>query len=135
MTCQNDLRVCKAAELQGCDGEDALTTHSMHSHSYTLLAYRWAGQLEAARAHRIPHPCGLRTRLESTTSLAMALQKTGVTVEGGETERLAELFEACKNGDLDRVAQLTSAELINAQDVSGRKSTPLHFAAGKFMAR
>lgn len=63
----------------------------------------------------------------------MASQKTEVAIEGGELQRLAELFEACKNGDLDRAAQLNSPEVVNAQDVSGRKSTPLHFAAGMFM--
>ena len=40
------------------------------------------------------------------------------------------LFEACKNGDLERVASLLSPETVNSRDVAGRKSTPLHFAAG-----
>jgi tankyrase len=40
------------------------------------------------------------------------------------------LFEACKNGDLERVASLLSPESVNSRDVAGRKSTPIHFAAG-----
>ena len=40
------------------------------------------------------------------------------------------LFEACKNGDLEKVANLLTAENVNSRDVAGRKSTPLHFAAG-----
>lgn len=43
------------------------------------------------------------------------------------------LFEACKNGDLERVASLLAPESVNSRDVAGRKSTPLHFAAGIVM--
>ncbi|CAF2591790.1 unnamed protein product [Rotaria sp. Silwood2] len=45
-------------------------------------------------------------------------------------ETLKELFEACRNGDLVKVKKLISPESINAQDVLGRKSTPLHFSSG-----
>lgn len=41
-----------------------------------------------------------------------------------------ELFEACRNGDVSRVRRLVDSVNVNAKDVSGRKSTPLHFAAG-----
>ncbi|KAF7997870.1 hypothetical protein HCN44_009268 [Aphidius gifuensis] len=43
---------------------------------------------------------------------------------------LRELFEACKNGDLTRVKKLVNQKTVNARDTAGRKSTPLHFAAG-----
>ncbi|XP_014295007.1 poly [ADP-ribose] polymerase tankyrase isoform X2 [Microplitis demolitor] len=43
---------------------------------------------------------------------------------------LQELFEACKNGDLPRIKKLVTQKTVNARDTSGRKSTPLHFAAG-----
>lgn len=42
------------------------------------------------------------------------------------------LFEACKNGDLKRVKELVNASNVNLQDTTGRRSTPLHFAAGAF---
>lgn len=45
---------------------------------------------------------------------------------------LRELFEACKTGDLARVRKLITSQTVNARDTAGRKSTPLHFAAGKF---
>ncbi len=45
------------------------------------------------------------------------------------------LFEACKNGDLERVASLLTPESVNSRDVAGRKSTPIHFAAGIKLAR
>ena len=45
---------------------------------------------------------------------------------------LRELFEACRNGDLTRVKKIASHQNVNARDTAGRKSTPLHFAAGKF---
>ncbi|XP_061586358.1 poly [ADP-ribose] polymerase tankyrase-1 isoform X3 [Cololabis saira] len=41
-----------------------------------------------------------------------------------------ELFEACRNGDVSRVKRLVDANNVNAKDMAGRKSTPLHFAAG-----
>lgn len=40
------------------------------------------------------------------------------------------LFEACKNGDIDTVKALATTQNVNLRDTSGRKSTPLHFAAG-----
>ncbi|KAK9871342.1 hypothetical protein WA026_011608 [Henosepilachna vigintioctopunctata] len=43
---------------------------------------------------------------------------------------LRELFEACKVGDIARVRKLINAQTVNARDTAGRKSTPLHFAAG-----
>lgn len=43
---------------------------------------------------------------------------------------LRELFEACKTGDLARVKKLITHKTVNARDTAGRKSTPLHFAAG-----
>jgi hypothetical protein len=44
---------------------------------------------------------------------------------------LRELFEACKTGDISRVKRLISPQTVNARDTAGRKSTPLHFAAGE----
>ncbi|VVC86809.1 unnamed protein product [Leptidea sinapis] len=46
------------------------------------------------------------------------------------TDPLRELFEACKTGDAARVKKLISPQTVNARDTAGRKSTPLHFAAG-----
>lgn len=44
---------------------------------------------------------------------------------------LRELFEACRNGDLVRVKKLVTPQNVNARDTAGRKSSPLHFAAGE----
>lgn len=46
------------------------------------------------------------------------------------SDPLRELFEACKAGDLVKVKKLVNAQTVNARDTAGRKSTPLHFAAG-----
>lgn len=43
---------------------------------------------------------------------------------------LRDLFEACKTGDIVRVRKLITSQSVNARDTAGRKSTPLHFAAG-----
>lgn len=48
---------------------------------------------------------------------------------GGETGR--ELFETCRSGDLNRVEKLLTPQNVNSSDTAGRKSTPLHFDAGK----
>jgi len=42
-----------------------------------------------------------------------------------------ELFEACRNGDLNKVKKLVNQHNVNSKDTAGRKSSPLHFAAGK----
>uniref|UniRef100_S4RWH8 Poly [ADP-ribose] polymerase n=1 Tax=Petromyzon marinus TaxID=7757 RepID=S4RWH8_PETMA len=50
------------------------------------------------------------------------------SADGGDAGK--ELFEACRNGDVGRVKRLVSPLNVNARDTTGRKSTPLHFAAG-----
>ena len=44
---------------------------------------------------------------------------------------LRDLFEACKHGDVARVRVLVTPQNVNARDTAGRKSSPLHFAAGR----
>ncbi|XP_063051733.1 tankyrase, TRF1-interacting ankyrin-related ADP-ribose polymerase b isoform X2 [Engraulis encrasicolus] len=51
----------------------------------------------------------------------------GICATGGA---FRELFEACRNGDVSRVKRLVDSVNVNAKDMAGRKSTPLHFAAG-----
>ena len=47
------------------------------------------------------------------------------------SEGSRELFEACRNGDVAKVRRIvTSNSNVNLRDTAGRKSTPLHFAAG-----
>uniref|UniRef100_A0A3Q4MK50 Uncharacterized protein n=1 Tax=Neolamprologus brichardi TaxID=32507 RepID=A0A3Q4MK50_NEOBR len=41
------------------------------------------------------------------------------------------MTQTCRNGDVSRVKKLVDAVNVNAKDMAGRKSTPLHFAAGK----
>lgn len=50
--------------------------------------------------------------------------------ELSDNDPLRDLFEACRNGDLNRVRKLANTQNVNARDTAGRKSTPLHFAAG-----
>lgn len=49
---------------------------------------------------------------------------------GAAAEPARELFEACRNGDVERVKRLVRPENVNSRDTAGRKSSPLHFAAG-----
>ena len=61
----------------------------------------------------------------------MALRR-GITNSDQEAESddHRELFEACKSGDVVKVKRLCSPQNVNVKDTAGRKSTPLHFAAG-----
>lgn len=56
---------------------------------------------------------------------------SGNPESSGANGAFRELFEACRNGDVSRVKKLVDAVNVNAKDMAGRKSTPLHFAAGK----
>ncbi len=58
----------------------------------------------------------------------MAATVTKAKIKEGEKQ--SPLFEACKNGYLAGVQKYLTAENVNSRDVVGRKSTPLHFAAG-----
>jgi len=66
-------------------------------------------------------------RRSTLTNAADSLPGSG----GGSSDPLRELFEACKTGDLAKVKALVNPKTVNARDTAGRKSTPLHFAAGK----
>ncbi|XP_014034742.2 poly [ADP-ribose] polymerase tankyrase-2 isoform X1 [Salmo salar] len=73
------------------------------------------------------------TPLMSTRQCSRVLGLGGVspgvdTPRSGEPNR--EIFEACRNGDVERVRRLVRPENVNSRDTAGRKSTPLHFAAG-----
>jgi len=41
-----------------------------------------------------------------------------------------ELFDACRKGDIAKVKERLTHANANARDSAGRRSTPLHFAAG-----
>lgn len=44
---------------------------------------------------------------------------------------LREMFEACRVGEVSKVKKLVTNQTVNARDSAGRKSSPLHIAAGK----
>ncbi|XP_046850055.1 poly [ADP-ribose] polymerase tankyrase-1-like isoform X2 [Xenia sp. Carnegie-2017] len=47
------------------------------------------------------------------------------------SDEIREIFEMCKNGDVSRVRRYIMNGLdLNIRDTAGRKSSPLHFAAG-----
>ncbi|XP_023016251.2 tankyrase isoform X1 [Leptinotarsa decemlineata] len=56
--------------------------------------------------------------------------KTSMDPLPSASDPLRDLFEACKVGDITRVRKLVTSTTVNARDTAGRKSTPLHFAAG-----
>ncbi|XP_065348135.1 poly [ADP-ribose] polymerase tankyrase [Cloeon dipterum] len=56
--------------------------------------------------------------------------ESSVLSSSNSTDPNRELFDACRSGDLVRVKRLVTPHTVNARDNAGRKSTPLHFAAG-----
>uniref|UniRef100_A0A8C9L9T5 Tankyrase n=1 Tax=Pavo cristatus TaxID=9049 RepID=A0A8C9L9T5_PAVCR len=68
----------------------------------------------------------------SSTSSSVASSPAAESPEAaGPSGAFRELLEACRNGDVTRVKRLVDAGNVNAKDMAGRKSTPLHFAAGE----
>ncbi|XP_043569081.1 poly [ADP-ribose] polymerase tankyrase-2-like [Chiloscyllium plagiosum] len=63
----------------------------------------------------------------AATSSSGELLSTAMSAHRDPTR---ELFEGCRNGDVARVRRLLRADNVNARDTAGRRSTPLHFAAG-----
>ncbi|XP_075412852.1 poly [ADP-ribose] polymerase tankyrase-1 isoform X1 [Tenrec ecaudatus] len=72
-----------------------------------------------------PEAAGVSTT--ATLGLGATGPGPGVPAVSGA---LRELLEACRNGDVSRVKRLVDAANVNAKDMAGRKSSPLHFAAG-----
>ena len=61
-----------------------------------------------------------------------SVSRTFVEGSFNENEIGRELFEACRTGDVSKVRSLIqNGWSVNMRDTAGRKSTPLHFAAGK----
>ena len=80
----------------------------------------------------------MRAEMRPATGCAWRLERgvqNGGACAGAAAEAVEpaarELFEACRNGDVERVKRLVTPEKVNSRDTAGRKSTPLHFAAGK----
>ena len=66
--------------------------------------------------------------MSTTSRRSLAPQET-ISLSPGDP--LRDLFEACKHGDVSRVRSLVTTQNVNARDTAGRKSSPLHFAAGR----
>uniref|UniRef100_A0A8C1GGF7 Poly [ADP-ribose] polymerase n=1 Tax=Cyprinus carpio TaxID=7962 RepID=A0A8C1GGF7_CYPCA len=66
----------------------------------------------------------------SAHSLSMSVRRFSGVMESSGSAEPRELFEACRSGDLERVKKLVCPLNVNSRDTAGRKSTPLHFAAG-----
>jgi tankyrase len=68
---------------------------------------------------------------ESTASSnSRAVRSTSLDTVGAVGDPHRGLFDACRGGDIASVRQFVTRDNINAADISGRRSTPLHFAAG-----
>ncbi|XP_058693363.1 poly [ADP-ribose] polymerase tankyrase-1 isoform X2 [Poecile atricapillus] len=66
----------------------------------------------------------------SSAASSPAAESPEAAGPGAASGAFRELLEACRNGDVTRVKRLVDTGNVNAKDMAGRKSTPLHFAAG-----
>lgn len=84
-----------------------------------------------SRSSPISSPISSPTSSSSSPNLAVSVFHC---TSGGDFG--PSLFEACRNGDIELVRTLLSSpDKVNARDLLGRKSTPLHFAAGEIFKR
>ena len=60
----------------------------------------------------------------------MANRSNRTLPRGGVSSAGNEAFDACRNGNLALIKKLINTTNANIKDKSGRKSSPLHFAAG-----
>lgn len=67
----------------------------------------------------------------SGSGLGRSIGPESSMMSPGVSDPHRELFDACRAGDLVRVKRLVTSHTVNARDTAGRKSTPLHFAAGE----
>ena len=73
------------------------------------------------------YACGCQAKMATRKPLHSSHGFDTESCEGGR-----ELFEACRNGDVTKVRRIVNANSnVNLRDTAGRKSSPLHFAAGK----
>lgn len=71
--------------------------------------------------------CGWQANMATRKPLHSSHSFDTECSEGGR-----ELFEACRNGDVTKVRRIVNINSnVNLRDTAGRKSSPLHFAAGK----
>ena len=71
--------------------------------------------------------CGCQAKMATRKPLHSSHNFDTESCEGGR-----ELFEACRNGDVTKVRRIVNANSnVNLRDTAGRKSSPLHFAAGR----
>ncbi|KAJ7402341.1 Tankyrase-1 [Pitangus sulphuratus] len=68
----------------------------------------------------------------SSAASSPAAESPEAAGPGAASGAFRELLEACRNGDVTRVKRLVDTGNVNAKDMAGRKSTPLHFAAGGY---
>lgn len=74
--------------------------------------------------------CRVSLRWNCKMANRRAMLSSMEPLPNSQGDPLRELFEACKTGDIARVRKLITPQTVNARDTAGRKSTPLHFAAG-----
>ena len=73
------------------------------------------------------YSCGCQAKMATRKQLHSSHSFDAECCEGGR-----ELFEACRNGDVTKVRRIVNINPnVNIRDTAGRKSSPLHFAAGK----
>uniref|UniRef100_A0A4W6EL29 Poly [ADP-ribose] polymerase n=1 Tax=Lates calcarifer TaxID=8187 RepID=A0A4W6EL29_LATCA len=117
-----------ASVAAGFWGSAACCSHSKLSRTGSLKLGRGRSPPSMSSGRRCSGVSGLGGGAVSPGPMVAEVVEPGGGTGAGEASR--ELFEACRSGNLERVRKLVTAENVNSRDTAGRKSTPLHFAAG-----
>uniref|UniRef100_A0ABM5G180 Poly [ADP-ribose] polymerase n=1 Tax=Pogona vitticeps TaxID=103695 RepID=A0ABM5G180_9SAUR len=95
-----------------------------------MAGRRGAGGSGGGIAAAAAGPLGEALRSSSSSCGGGGGPGAAAAAAAAASEPARELFEACRNGDVERVKRLVRPENVNGRDTAGRKSSPLHFAAG-----
>lgn len=121
--------------METADGEVAPASPTTNTAASPVLALSvssssGSGSSSSAASSSASSPANTEASGSSSPGSTPECGGGGSSTSGGNGA-FRELFEACRNGDVSRVKKLVDAVNVNAKDMAGRKSTPLHFAAGK----
>ena len=91
------------------------------------LGCLWSAENVGSDVTHANYSCGCQAKMATRKQLHSSHSFDAESCEGGR-----ELFEACRNGDVTKVRRIVNINPnVNIRDTAGRKSSPLHFAAGK----
>jgi len=113
----NNPQICQLLLRHGAD------PNISSLHGYTPL------QMGSESIQQIIHDY-IASQLNASCSKPIAAQQSNHVGKHTNSDADEQLLEASKSGDLELVKRFMTSSNVNCRDVTGRLSTPLHFASG-----